>query len=63
MAICPSQPNQNMVKASTITAMPMVMIQKDHISTLCACLLLAKRPRSMGIAYEIMVITTSTYAP
>ncbi|MCY1384160.1 hypothetical protein D9M69_723790 [compost metagenome] len=38
------------VSASTITAMPMVIIQKLHISTFCAFWLLATRPRSRGMA-------------
>ena len=41
-----------------------VISQNDHISTTWDLpLLAASRPRSIGIAYEIIVITIITYAP
>ena len=41
-----------------MNTMAMVISQNAHISTTCAPLLLASRPRISGMVYEIMVITT-----
>jgi hypothetical protein len=48
------------VRASTITPMPMVMIQKLHISKLCARLGLASRAAQDGHGVADHGITTST---
>ena len=46
------------VRKSVINTMAMVISQKAHISTTCDLLLLAALPLRIGIAYEIIIITS-----